>query len=86
MAPPFSEYVQAGFSCVPVRTDGSKASAIAWKEYTTRRPTIAEAQEWEGRYQGVAVVGGAVSGNLEIIDSEASMDGEPVFTEEASYA
>ena len=68
MKTPFTEYVQAGFSCVPVRADGSKAAAIGWKEFTTRRPTIAESQEWESRYQGVAIIGGAISGNLEVID------------------
>ena len=65
---PFLEYVQAGFSCIPIRADGSKAAAIPWKEFTARTPTEAECQHWQQRYTGVAIIGGAVSGNLEIVD------------------
>ncbi len=64
----FLAYVHAGFSCVPVRADGSKAAAIPWKEFTTRRPTITECQDWDERYSGVAIIGGAISGNLEVLD------------------
>jgi KaiC/GvpD/RAD55 family RecA-like ATPase len=65
---PFVEYLQAGLSCIPVRADGSKAAAIPWHQYTKRLPTLEEAKEWATRYEGAAIIGGAVSGNLEILD------------------
>jgi len=66
--PPFAEYVKAGLSAFPVRADGSKAPAVAWSAYQERRPTPEEAESWAGRFHGVAIAGGAVSGGLEVID------------------
>lgn len=68
MTAPFLEYLRAGLSVIPIRADGSKAAAIAWKPFIERRATEAEAAEWATRHEGVAVVAGAVSGNLEVID------------------
>jgi putative DNA primase/helicase len=68
MNPPFTEYVQAGLSCIPIKADGSKSPALPWKEYQQRLPSLDEAGRWERSFQGVALVGGAVSGNLEIVD------------------
>jgi KaiC/GvpD/RAD55 family RecA-like ATPase len=68
MNPPFTEYVQAGMSCIPIKADGSKSPALPWKEYQQRLATLDEAGRWERSFQGVALVGGAVSGNLEILD------------------
>lgn len=64
-------YVEAGLSVIPVKGDGSKAPALnQWKEYQSRRPTPDELRDWfDGRTDiGVAVVCGAVSGNLTVID------------------
>jgi len=65
---PFLEYLQAGLSVIPIRADGSKAAAIAWKPYTERQATADEARDWSRRFEGVAIIGGAVSGNLEVTD------------------
>lgn len=64
----FLEYLHAGLSCIPIRADGSKAAAIPWREFCGRLPTEAECQSWQEHYAGVAIIGGAVSGNLEIVD------------------
>jgi len=66
--PPFRQYLEAGLSVVPIRADASKAAATAWKQYTERRPTPEEVDQWAGRHTGIAIIGGAVSGNVEVID------------------
>ena len=63
-------YVDAGLSVIPVRADGSKRPALAsWKQYQSRRPTPEELQRWfVGSEYGIAVICGAVSGGLEVLD------------------
>ncbi len=71
-------YVDAGLSVLPVRTDGSKAPAIpSWKELQQRLPTDKELQDWFDRDNppGIAIIGGNVSGGLEILDFES---GSPI--------
>ncbi len=62
----------AGLSVIPVKTDGSKASLIAWKDYQSRLMTDEEAEFLFRAPCGLATVAGAVSGNLEILDIEAA--------------
>jgi replicative DNA helicase len=65
-------YAAAGLCCIPVKTDGSKRPKIAWKEYETRRPTAAQTKNFfSGHDAGIAIIGGAISGNLEILDFDA---------------
>jgi hypothetical protein len=68
-------YLAAGLSVIPVLADGSKAAAIKWKEYMDRHPTQDEIHKWfkPGSQYGVAVVCGAISGNLAVIDFETNM-------------
>lgn len=63
-------YVSAGLSVVPVRADGSKAPAVAWKVYEKRRAIDFELHKWFSvdKPIGIAIIGGIVSGTLEIID------------------
>ena len=72
-------YVAAGYSVIPVRPDGSKAPAVAhWKEYQSHRPDDRELVLWFGRgVNGIAIICGAVSGNLEVLD----FDDAPTFEE-----
>jgi putative DNA primase/helicase len=65
---PFLEYLESGLSVIPVRADASKAPGVAWTEYQTRRATPEECRQWESRFEGIAVIGGAVSGGLEVVD------------------
>ncbi len=65
-------YVAAGLSVIPIRPDGSKAPAApTWKEFMTRRAADEELVGWfnSGR-SGIAIICGAVSGNLEVLDFE----------------
>jgi len=63
-------YLDAGLSVVPIRTDGTKAPPDKWKVYQSRQATPSEVRGWAAKGYGLAVVGGAVSGNLELIDFE----------------
>lgn len=72
----------SGLSVLPVRADGSKAAAVRWQDFITRRATDQELAAWFGSSAaqvGVAIAGGLVSGGLnptlglalEIIDHDA---------------
>jgi hypothetical protein len=62
----------AGCCAVPVRPDGTKAPAAFWKEYQTRRPTEEQLRDWftSGGYDGLGIICGAVSDNLEMLEFE----------------
>lgn len=65
--------VDAGFSVVPIRLDGSKQPAVsAWKPYQHQRPTAAELAAWFDGLNppGIAIIGGEISGHLEISDCD----------------
>jgi hypothetical protein len=64
-------YVRAGLSIIPIKPDGSKSPAIKeWRSFQHRRPTEQEIYRWfdNDKGYGIAVLGGDVSGRLEIID------------------
>ena len=62
--------LSAGLSVIPIKADGSKGPAVSsWKPYQERLATDTEARHWfTGTNCGLAVLGGAVSGGLEILD------------------
>ena len=61
----------AGIVPLPVRTDGTKAPSIMWKEYQKRHPTIDELVEWfTGDTDGIGVATGTISGHLEMFELE----------------
>ncbi|MCL6476470.1 MAG: AAA family ATPase [Firmicutes bacterium] len=66
-------YLNAGFSLLPIRADGSKKPALsAWKELQQRHPTQRELQEWfHTEPVGLAVVAGSISGNLAVLDFDS---------------
>jgi hypothetical protein len=59
-----------GWSLIPVDPETKKPCLRSWKQYQTRRPTKAELSKWfsGGKYTGLAVICGAVSGNLCVLD------------------
>lgn len=63
------KYVGAGFSVIPIKTDGSKQPPpLSWKPWQSRRPSPYEiSQNFRGKL-GIAILGGRVSGSLEIVD------------------
>jgi putative DNA primase/helicase len=63
---------RAGCSVIPVRTDGTKMPAVTWKAYQEQPASEAVVTEWftSGRYDGIGVICGAVSGHLELFEVE----------------
>ena len=62
---------EAGFSVIPIVADGSKRPACStWEPYQHRIACAEELRVWfdSGKTVGLAVIAGAVSGNLEIVD------------------
>ncbi len=73
-------YLSYGLSVIPIATNGRKEPAdtpatpgMKWGEFQKRRPTHDELDAWFGDGErGVAIVGGAVSGGLEILDFDSA--------------
>lgn len=69
-----------GCSVIPVVSDGTKRPAVDWKTWQSQRPGETELRTWFtdepielGRghgHQGIGVITGAVSGNLELLEVE----------------
>jgi hypothetical protein len=63
------DYLSAGLSVIPIRNDGTKAPAIAkWEHLKLAALQKNDIQTHFGEDVGIGIIGGAVSGNLEIID------------------
>jgi hypothetical protein len=60
-------YVSKGFSILPCV---GKKAAIPWAALCERRPTLADVNRWRdmGYLHNIGIIGGAVSGNLVIVD------------------
>jgi P4 family phage/plasmid primase-like protien len=63
-------WVDAGCSVIPIQADGTKRPAGLWKAAMTVRATRDVAREYASKYDGVGVVCGTVSGNLEMLELE----------------
>ena len=62
-------YLNAGLSCLPAERAKKHPSVGSWKTWATRLPTQIEVEAWFANAQdGICVVAGAVSGNLECMD------------------
>ncbi len=61
----------AGCSVVPIALDGTKRPSIPWKQYQTGRADRDTVTTWfaEG-HQGLGVITGSASGNLELLELE----------------
>ena len=64
-------FLAQGISVLPAANDGSKRPAIEWKKYQSQLPTSNEVISWfkQGN-DGLGVVTGLVSGNLEMLELE----------------
>src|SRR5687767_14883777 len=65
-------WYDAGCSVIPIRADGTKKPALEWKEFMATRATRERVQRWFGsqQHQGIGIVCGTVSGNLEMLELE----------------
>lgn len=69
----------AGVSVIPILANQTKRPAIRWSPYIATAPTLDEVHEWwgNGHPWGLALICGAVSGNLEMTEVEGrAMDSE----------
>jgi len=63
------KWVDAGISVIPIKPDGSKSPSLkTWKEFQERLATPEEIEKLFKPGVGIAVIGGAISGNLELLD------------------
>jgi len=62
-------YLQAGLSVLPANVELKFAALPGWKQYQQRLPYDTELQNWfSNGNNGVCIVSGKVSGNLEMLD------------------
>lgn len=64
---------EAGVSTIPILANGTKRPAVRWAEYIATAPTLEQVDYWwsNGQEYGLALICGAVSGNLEMTELEA---------------
>jgi len=62
----------AGCSVVPARADGTKAPFASWKQYQHERASPEQIHTWFNvhRVEGLGIITGAVSGELEMLELE----------------
>ena len=63
---------EAGLCVVPPYEDGTKRPDGSWKQWQSKRPSQAQMQAWYGERQGIGLLTGAVSGNLECFEFDDS--------------
>jgi hypothetical protein len=80
-------FLNEGISVVPVADDGSKRPALAWQKYQEQLPTADEVLGWfKDDVQGIGVITGAVSGNLEMLELEGRAVAQKMHLEIAEIA
>ena len=68
-------WAKLGLSVIPIRPDASKSPAISsWKKFQERIATPEEIKKHFKDGYGIAILGGEVSGNLEILDFDVPKD------------
>ena len=81
------DFYDAGVSVVPARTDGSKAPIGSWKQYQVAMPTRDEVIEWfKDGHEGIGIITGSVSGNLEMIEAEGRAVHDGLFAQAKDIA
>ena len=62
----------AGVSIIPILDNQTKRPSIRWSPYQATVPSIEQVDEWwgNGKPYGLALICGAVSGNLEMVETE----------------
>lgn len=64
-------WLERGYVPLPIRPDGSKAPAVSWRDYQTTAPDADEVRRLFARdTDGIGLLCGAVSGNLEMLELE----------------
>jgi hypothetical protein len=61
-------YLEAGLCVLPAIPDKKRPALASWKPYRQQLPSAQQVRTWCAQAQGICIVAGAVSGNLEMID------------------
>lgn len=78
-------YRKAGLAALPAAKAKKRPSIGGWKTWSKRLPTEMEIAAWFANNQdGICIVAGAVSGNLECIDFDAHGELYPAWKEEVA--
>jgi hypothetical protein len=82
------KFATSGISVVPVATDGSKRPGIdSWKKYQEKMPDVSDLMRWFNKPQdGLGLICGAVSGNLEMLELEGRAVAEGIHEQAADIA
>lgn len=74
---------QYGVSCIPIQPNQTKRPAVRWGEYQVNPPELGQVDEWwgNGSPYGLALICGAVSGNLEMLELEGRAAAGDMVTE-----
>ncbi|MCA9055449.1 MAG: AAA family ATPase, partial [Planctomycetaceae bacterium] len=65
-------YVRSGLSVLAADPPEKRPTLPSWKPFQHRLPTDSEITQWFGAADGLCIVTGAVSGNLEVLDFDAA--------------
>jgi hypothetical protein len=80
-------FLKQGISVVPVANDGSKRPAFAWQRFQQELPTPDELLMWfKDDVNGIGVITGRVSGNLEMLELEGRAVAQKMHLEIAEIA
>jgi len=80
-------FLAQGISVVPTANDGSKRPAFAWQGFQEHLPIADELLMWfKDGVDGIGVITGAVSGNLEMLELEGRAVAEKMHLEIAEIA
>lgn len=73
----------AGVSVIPILGNATKRPAVRWAEYQVTAPSLGQIEEWwaNGKQYGLALICGAVSGNLEMLELEGRATSSDQLTE-----
>lgn len=77
----------AGICVIPAKVDGSKAPFANWKQYQAERPSREQVIEWfKDGHEGIGIVTGSVSGNLEMLELEGRAVKDGILKEAVDMA
>lgn len=79
-------WTDCGVSVTPIKSDRTKRPAVRWGDYQVKAPTLHQVDEWwgNGSAYGLALICGAVSGNLEMLELEGRATSSDQLTEIAN--
>lgn len=82
-----ARYHAAGLSVLPAIKAKKRPAIGSWKKWSERLPTDLEVEVWfSNGHDGVCIVAGAVSGNLECIDFDCKAEAYPAWAQKVDAA